>query len=66
MEAKRNEKRRRKKERRRKRREEEETRKGMEPLAAEVDTAAKMGDIERVKQLQQLETSGIDFIITEH
>ena len=45
------------------RKEEERIRKGWEPLAAEVDTAAKNGDIERVKQLQQMETSGIDFII---
>ena len=44
--------------------EEERIRKGWEPLAAEVDSAAKKGDIARVKQLQQLETSGIVIIIS--
>ena len=34
-----------------------------QPLAAEVDSAAKKGDIERVKQLQQLESGGIVIII---
>ena len=34
-----------------------------QPLAVEVDTAAKKGDFARVKQLQQMETSGIVIII---
>jgi len=38
-------------------------RKGWEPLAAELDTAAKKGDIARVKELHQLQTSGIVIII---
>ena len=30
----------------------------LQPLAAEVDTAVKNGDIVRLKEMQQLETSG--------
>jgi len=45
------------------RKEEERIRKGWEPLASEVGTAAETGDIARVKELQQLQTSGIVIII---
>ena len=48
----------RKEEEKRRKEEEERIRKGWEPLAAEVDTAAKKGDIARVKQLQ---TTGTTF-----
>ena len=51
------------KEEKRRKEEEERIRKGWEPLAAEVDTAAKKRDLARVKQLQQLETGGIVMII---
>ena len=36
----------------------------LQPLAAEVDTAAKNGDIALVKQLQQLETNSNAIIIS--
>ena len=40
------------------RRKHEEKMRKMEPVAAEVDDAAKKGDIARIKQLQQTDTSG--------
>ena len=40
------------------RRKHEEKMRKMEPVAAEVDNAAKKGDIAGIKQLQQRDTSG--------
>ena len=65
-EARRKGKEKRKKERKKKgeqKREKEERIKKEQPLAAEVDAAARKGDLARVKQLQQLDTSGIILII---
>jgi len=46
-----------------KRKEKEERIRKEQALAAEVDTAAKKGEIARVKQLQQLETDGIPLLL---
>ena len=55
---KREEEKRRREEEERRKKEEEEARRKEQPLAAQVDAAAKEGDLAHVKELQKMDTSG--------